>query len=366
MKNFPIGYRHFHDDESYNFELNRWLPALPEPEVVELAKRITCRDDWTRETSRCARAAEERGEAEAAAFYWRAVEFFLPPGDPAKASAYTSFREQFEIAIAGQSHRRYEVPFDSGHLPAIELCPQGEPRDTVVLHGGFDSFQEELWDWGRYLSEAGYRVVIFEGPGQGAALRHHGLTMAADWERPVAAILDHFAIETCSILGISLGGYLAPRAAAFEPRIERVIACDVLDDFFDCFAQRAGRRTARTLSFLVRRGQRAILNRLMDLTTARDAATAWAFAHGMQVSGASDPFEFLCWLKELSTVDFSHRITQDFLLLAGTRDHIVPLHQFYRQARNLPNVRSFTGRVFSEAEQAHNHCQIGNVGLALA
>jgi hypothetical protein len=52
-------------------------------------------------------------------------------------------------------------------------------------------------------------------------------------------------------------------------------------------------------------------------------------------------------------------------LLAGADDHIVPLRQFYRQAHNLPNVRSFTGRVFSAREHAASHCQIGNVGLAL-
>jgi hypothetical protein len=92
---------------------------------------------------------------------------------------------------------------------------------------------------------------------------------------------------------------------------------------------------------------------------------AWALGHGMQVSGAADAYEFVAWLTALDTAPFSARITQDFLLLAGTEDHIVPLRQFYRQARNLPNVRSFTGRVFSRREQAHNHCQVGNLGLAM-
>ena len=94
-------------------------------------------------------------------------------------------------------------------------------------------------------------------------------------------------------------------------------------------------------------------------------ATAWAMRHGMHVSGAADPFEFVVWLLQMSTRSFSDRITQDVLLLAGTDDHIVPFHQLWRQAKNLTRARSVTVRVFTAAEQAHNHCQIGNVGLAL-
>jgi predicted esterase YcpF (UPF0227 family) len=36
------------------------------------------------------------------------------------------------------------------------------------------------------------------------------------WERPVKAVLDYFNLEDVTIIGASLGGYLAPRAAVFE------------------------------------------------------------------------------------------------------------------------------------------------------
>jgi hypothetical protein len=72
------------------------------------------------------------------------------------------------------------------------------------------------------------------------------------------------------------------------------------------------------------------------------------------------------WLREMSTASFSHRITQDVLLLAGAEDHIVPSHQLWRQAQSLPSARSVTTRVFTAEEHAQNHCQIGNVGLMLA
>jgi pimeloyl-ACP methyl ester carboxylesterase len=49
----------------------------------------------------------------------------------------------------------------------------------------------------------------------------------------VAAVLDAFRLGDVTLVGISRGGCLAIRAAAFEPRVRRVVAFDVLSDFFE-------------------------------------------------------------------------------------------------------------------------------------
>ena len=379
---FPVGYREFHPDPSINFELNRWLSALPEDELLAAAPHIVTLADWKTVMLELAERAERDAASEpgspramartrAAAFYYRAVEFFLDPADPDKDRVYRRFVELFDRTVVSQRHRRDHVPFDGGFLPAIVIDardaarPDGPARGTLLLHGGFDSLQEELFDWGLFFAEGGWNVVLFEGPGQGAALRDHGLVMKPDWERPVAAVLDHFGIERAAILGISLGGYLAPRAAAFEPRLDRVIVCDILDDFFDCFTARAGEPMTRALVAMLDTGARPEANAAMERVVSESPATRWAIHHGMHVSGAADPYEFLQWLRSMSTAAFSDRVTQDVLLLAGTGDHIVPFHQLWRQARNLTNARSLTLRVFTAREHAQNHCQVGNVGLAL-
>ena len=51
--------------------------------------------------------------------------------------------------------------------------------------------------------------------------------------------------------------------------------------------------------------------------------------------------------------------------MAGAEDHYVPVTQFYDQIATLKNVRSLTARLFTSYEQAQNHCQVGNFGLAL-
>jgi len=61
----------------------------------------------------------------------------------------------------------------------------------------------------------------------------------------------------------------------------------------------------------------------------------------------------------------SELVDQDTLILTGRGDHFIPYKLHDRQIALLSNTRSLTDRVFTEAESAQNHCQIGNVGLAL-
>jgi hypothetical protein len=64
------------------------------------------------------------------------------------------------------------------------------------------------------------------------------------------------------------------------------------------------------------------------------------------------------------TASISSRLTQDVLLMAGAEDHYIPVHQLPDQIATLALVRSLTARLFTRAEQAQNHCQVGNMGLA--
>jgi hypothetical protein len=128
---------------------------------------------------------------------------------------------------------------------------------------------------------------------------------------------------------------------------------------------KGGDALASALAALLVSGARGETNALLERVMAASPTTGWAIRHGMHVSGAADPHAFLLWLREINTAPFSRRVTQDVLLLAGTDDHIVPLEQLWRQARGLDGARSLTARVFTAAEHASNHCQVGNVGLAL-
>ena len=86
---------------------------------------------------------------------------------------------------------------------------------------------------------------------------------------------------------------------------------------------------------------------------------------GMHVTGTRSPLSFLRAASQMNTTAISARVHADVLLLQGSNDHYVPSTQLKRQADSLTNARSVTTRVFTEAEQAGSHCQVGNIGLAI-
>ncbi|WP_374452881.1 alpha/beta hydrolase [Phenylobacterium sp.] len=364
MFKFPVGYRTFHPIDQINYQINRWLPTADEAEFVQAAQ-VANFGDWEKNMLAIAERAAAEGRHLHASTYFRAAEFFMGFDNPLKAPTYEQYRRHVLQVDVGRPYERCEIPFRDGRMPAFRFAAEGEKRDTLVIHGGFDSYVEEFLFWGAEYAGFGFEVILFEGPGQGASLREFGLKMDPEWEHPVGAVLDHFGVESCTLMGLSLGGYLAPRAAAHEPRVRRVIALNMLYDFFDCFASRLGSNAGVAISRKLAAGAEAGLDQMMRQLQAANPAMGWAFAHGMHISGSRSVVEYLRWLKRMSTASFSHQITQDVLVIAGSEDHIVPLEQFYEQLRALTNARSVTGRLFTAQDHGQAHCQVGNLRLVL-
>jgi pimeloyl-ACP methyl ester carboxylesterase len=360
----PIGYHRFHPDVSINFQCNRWvqwigLSAIDE--VTELASRANTYPELIDGFLALAEGARKTDRVVAAAYYDRAAEFFIPATDPRRPAARARFLQAMRTAYDVTPDL---IPFGSGCLPAYDLRPERQIGATVLMFGGFDSYVEEFLPLIASLVDAGRRIVVFEGPGQGSALEDFGLTMIPEWEQPVGAVLDHYGLDNVAAVGISLGGGLVIRAAAFEPRIRQVVAFDILDDFFEAIARQIGRGTRIPLQALVTARASGIVNGIADRAVARKPVSQWGLQQGMHVTGTATPYDFLRSTTAMSTRSISHRVHADVLLLAGADDHYVPLSQLGRQAGNLTNARSVTTRIFTAAEQASNHCQLGNIGAA--
>ena len=90
----------------------------------------------------------------------------------------------------------------------------------------------------------------------------------------------------------------------------------------------------------------------------------WGIEQGLHATGAQTPYDSFQVYQQYQTGPISSRVTQDVLLMAGAQDHYVPAHQFPDQIATLTDVRSLTARLFTSYEQAQNHCQVGNFGLA--
>jgi pimeloyl-ACP methyl ester carboxylesterase len=206
--------------------------------------------------------------------------------------------------------------------------------------------------------------VAFDGPGQGTVL-DAGTPMTPDWHLPVAAILDYFGLTGITLAGISLGGCLAIRAAAREPRVARAITWDVCTDFFQVTSR--GLAASGLAAIAANSGQipAPAVNAAVAAVTQTDLQTDWELAQGKRVMGTAAPADLFKAWREYNTSDVSPLVTQDVLLMAGTKDIGIPFPMLGEQLLTLTAARSVTARAFTEAEQAQNHCQCGNMGLAI-
>ena len=378
---FPVGYHEFHKDQIYNFQLNRWhsLGYARFEDMKAAGERIHDFQGWKQEMLTLAEAAAGEGRLVNAAFHYRAAEFYTFQDDSDKVAFYDRFSELFYRAFEADGIERHEVPYGDKFLPAIRVRPDGrgqnaaarspagtgaEPgtaRGTIVIHGGFDSFIEEFYSWMRFFSERGYEVIAFEGPGQGAARKRYGLPLDYRWERPVGAVLDHFKVDDVTLLGISMGGWLCFRAAAFEPRIKRVIASGIAYDYMQFI-----NIVLQWIMFFFFRHLRGFSDWMTLRKMKSDEMHAWSIGNLMYITCKDTPMDAFDVVADLNARNLhSERVTQDVLILTGREDHFIPFKMHDMQVKALTNAASVTGRIFTREEQAHNHCQIGNVGLAL-
>ena len=361
---FPVGYHDFHKDQAFNFQLNRWYSMgyarFKDMEVV--GQKINSFEEWKIEMLKLAEIAVSEGRLMNAAFFYRAAEFFITREDPDKELLYSKFIDYFYKVFKDDEVKKYEVPYNNTFLPAIRIQPvDREKRGTVVLHGGFDSFMEELYSMMRYFTDHDYEVIAFEGPGQGAARRKCGLAFDYEWEKPARAILDHFKLRDVTWFGVSMGGWLGLRAAAFESRIKRVIASSV---FFDVnqYTNFVGQLLAKQCF----RHFRNFTNNAMVRKMKKNLMYSWFSNNLMYITDKKVPIEAFDILLQLNEENLhSELVKQDVLILTGRKDHMVPFKMHNIQVKALNNAKSVTARVFIKEENAQNHCQVGNVGLVL-
>jgi pimeloyl-ACP methyl ester carboxylesterase len=232
------------------------------------------------------------------------------------AAAHRAATER-SIAAMYSAHRhldpraeRLEAPLDGGRLAANLRRPPGADADRpplVILIPGLDSTKEEFFHHENAFLARGMATLSMDGPGQGES--GFSLHIRPDYEVAVAAFLDALAgrqdldLDRVGAVGVSLGGYYAPRAAAFEARIRAIAAISGPYDFAEHWD---GLPPLTREAFIVKSGAR-------DEREGRDRAGA------------------------LTLRGVASRITQPALYVTGALDRIVPWEQTQRAADETPN-----------------------------
>jgi dipeptidyl aminopeptidase/acylaminoacyl peptidase len=185
-----------------------------------------------------------------AANYYRQAEFWLAGEDPRRLQTFTEGERcshQF-LRHLDPPGEVVDIPYEPGKpLPAYFIrSPHGAAKQPVLISfGGIDSFKDELWFMtGHGALQRGISVLLVDGPGQGGALRRHGLRTRHDYEVPVGKCIDWLLARSdidparLAVSGSSLGGYYAARAGAKEPRLAAAISHNAIWSVHQRFGER--------------------------------------------------------------------------------------------------------------------------------
>jgi alpha-beta hydrolase superfamily lysophospholipase len=307
--------------------------------------------------------------------YYRSADFFLHgnPDDPRHYHAYNRSVECFQAAapLFTPPVQPVAIPYENTTLPGY-FYPAGDPgvpRPTILLHTGFDGSAEEMHFYGAAAAaERGYNVLSFDGPGQAGPIHRQHMVFRPDWENVVGPVLDYALTlpgvdgEKIALWGLSMGGLLAPRAAAFEHRLAAVVAVDGIYDMGLVVSGQTG-----DVPDLERR-LRADDDPDLDAELARQMAASpvmrWAMEQAQYVFGVPTPRRASAALLDYDLRDgIAEKITCPALICGGTSDLFAP-----GQARvlfdHLTCPKTFLE--FTAEEGADAHCQTGAERLALA
>jgi pimeloyl-ACP methyl ester carboxylesterase len=146
--------------------------------------------------------------------------------------AFARQRAAFEHSIALLDHPAvsFAVSMVGATVPGWFFPAGNAPGPLLVLTNGYDAGMPELFLVATAALRRGYHAAIFDGPGQGRMLVEQGVPLRADWESVASPVLDALLerpevdADRVALMGWSLGGYLALRAATGDHRFAACIA----------------------------------------------------------------------------------------------------------------------------------------------
>ncbi|MBS5955803.1 MAG: alpha/beta fold hydrolase [Clostridiales bacterium] len=302
--------------------------------------------------------------------YYRTGEFFLDGTDERRMENFDKSVMAFEkgMDLLDSHFEIVKIPYDGTYLKGYfygaseDKNNELKKRPVLLFVGGYDSTLQELYFCGAAPAiKRGYHCLVFEMPGQGEALRKQNLVMRHDAEVPVKAAIDYLETrpeidkEKIALLGMSLGGYFAPRAAAFEERVKACIAFNVFYDTFDSTLNQ-NPQLAQVLQLPEEKREQ-----MLALAEEQNSNLRWMLNNGKWVFGLKYRYEVFEEMKKASLKGIASKIKCPVLLTMGETDHFVSKDQLDALLEEIKAPK--TVRVFTIEEGAEEHCQEGNHAL---
>jgi dipeptidyl aminopeptidase/acylaminoacyl peptidase len=317
--------------------------------------------EWSAMAEKVARLAattEAKGHtATASAAYMRAANYYqtgerlLQPRNEESQRAYARAVALFKKGIADVpfiSIEAVEVPFEGKSLPGyfVKGRDAGAPLPTLVFFDGLDITKELQYFRGvPELIKRGLNVLIVDIPGTGESIRFRGMPARYDTNVAGTAVVDYLATrrdvdkDRLAVMGVSLGGYYAPRAAAFEPRFRACVSWGAIWDYHATWKKRVEKAFQASLSV--------------------------PGEHIMWVLGVDNIEDALKKLEDFRLAGVAEKVQCPYLLTHGERDAQIPMEDA-QALFNAIGAKDKTLKVFTFEEGGYEHCQGDNLTIGIA
>lgn len=338
-------------------------------EVLEVVNQLkgTDEESWVESWARMGKRLQERAEAAdragkkvsastaylRASTYWRVSLMYFSQPDDARMKTYarasTKCYERY-LELSGYPGRAVEIPYEGASLPGhfYKSPVAREKAPLLIVTPGRDTWAEDTrWVYDAAIRR-GIHCLVYDGPGQGFALRLKDLRFRHDWENVVGPVID-FALtmpgvdpSRIALMGMSFGGALSVRAAAFERRLKVLIADPGTLSWGEAIAghfRRAGDAPLDALPPEMRNMLRDYAWKQGVPNSAKDVAQALAAYDNSAVAS---------------------QIACETLVIDGTEEMVKGQAQKLFDALQCP--KHFM--LFDETSTAQAHCQIGGYATA--
>ena len=249
------------------------------------------------------------------------------------------------VKLHEENCERVAIPYQGKVIAGLFVRAEG-PADRhapcVVHMNGLDSTKEMIYGSGiaQSLAKRGISSLMVDQPGVGEALRLHDMPAIVECEIWAGAVIDYLETRSdidSNLIGVSawsLGGYYAPRAAAFEKRFKLCVAWGANFNWGELQKRR-----------LAREG---------------DCPVPHYWEHVQWVWGKKNLEEFMAFAPRVTLENVVDKITVPFLVTHGAKDRQIPLeyaHQEYEGAINSPKREL---KFFTEREGGVEHVSADN------
>jgi fermentation-respiration switch protein FrsA (DUF1100 family) len=286
----------------------------------------------------------------AAVYYLTAERMQARDYEPRKA-LYAKFQDTFQkgVRLARENCERVEIPYAPAPLAGLFVRAEGVSGRAPILVqvNGLDSTKEMIYRVGgpQALAKRGIASLVVDQPGTGEALRLHDMHAVYNSEVWASKIVDYLETREdvdprrIGLHGVSLGGYFAPRAVAFEPRFTLGVVWGANHNWGEVQKRR-----------LAREGERPVPH---------------YWEHVRWVWGARNMDDFMQIAEQVTLDGVLDRIRVPFLVTHGQNDRQIPLDYAHQTYNGLVNSPKRELKIFTPREGGVEHSSLDNSAYAL-